>query len=200
MNCEGVPNPTDDHEHFIYHRKNIGMGVEHSWQATSGWLSICSQVPTTGTGTRMNPPLLNQTFWWLIFFRYKKCSSTVVRCFYQNQLQNSASQLKKPFNSIICKWCFLLNSFCSLFSDHQKFLNRWFADLLSSGSPILWPQGPIGFRNWELLDPEKTRFGFPKKGGKTHGFLGMSVQGAPLWRASRKFGVVETPPGEEIGF
>ena len=87
-----------------------------------------------------------------------------------------------------------------VFENHQKFLNRWFADLLSSGSPIPWPQGPIGFRNWELLDPDKRALASRRKVEKPRGFLGMSVQGAPLWRASRKFGVVETPPGEEIGF
>lgn len=39
------------------------------------------------------------------------------------------------------------------FENHQKFLNRWFADLLSSGSPSLWPQG--------LKDSETGNFWIP---------------------------------------
>lgn len=130
------------------------MGVEHSWQATSGWLAICSQVPTTGTGTRMNPPLLNQTFWWLIFFRYKKCSSTVVRCFYQNQLQNSASQLKNHSTPSSANDVFFWTPFALWFRKPPKILKPLvcrFAQFRVWES--LWPQG--------LKDSETGNFWIP---------------------------------------
>ena len=72
----------------------------------------------------------------------------------------------------------------SLFSDHQKLAA---GDLLSSGSPIPWPQG-LKDSDWELLDSRPTRFGFAKKGGKTlwvfgHvGWAGMHFGGPPKRR------------------
>ena len=101
--------------------KNVGMGVEHSWQVTSReWMTNNLFAGSNNWNRNPHEPATFEPDFLVgdLFFRYKKCSSTVVRCLYQNQLQNMQNSLAS-WKTIqlhhLQFFCFLLNSFCSLY-------------------------------------------------------------------------------------